>query len=99
MALSVSRYRQQSRYGRVPVQQGGDLKAAKRFIRKALARHGRPEKITIDGSQTNRTAIMQCDAENRLLLAAMPIPHANWPCVGSIMQVYNSKRTEYKRTT
>lgn len=43
-----------------------DLEAAKRFIRKALARHGRLEKISIDGSQTNRTAIMQCDAENRL---------------------------------
>lgn len=43
-----------------------DLQAAKRFIRKALARHGRPEKITIDGSQTNRTAIMQSDAESRL---------------------------------
>jgi len=43
-----------------------DLKAGKRFIRKGLAQHGRPEKITIDGSQTNRMAIMQCDAENRL---------------------------------
>lgn len=46
-----------------------DLQAAKRFLRKALARHGRPERITIDGSQTNRKAIMQCDAENRLLQA------------------------------
>jgi putative transposase len=43
-----------------------DLKAAKRFIRKALAQHGRPEKITIDGSQSNRMAIMQCDAESQL---------------------------------
>lgn len=50
-----------------------DLKAAKRFIRKALARHGRPEKITIDGSQTNRTTIMQCDAENRLRQGGKPI--------------------------
>ncbi len=43
-----------------------DLATAKRFIRKALARHGRPERITIDGSQTNRMAIAQCDAESRL---------------------------------
>jgi len=43
-----------------------DLQAAKRFIYKALARHGRPERINIDGSQTNRMAIIQCDAENRL---------------------------------
>lgn len=50
-----------------------DLKAAKRFIRKALARHGRPEKITIDGSQTNRLAITQCDAENRLRQGGGPI--------------------------
>ncbi|ERI15303.1 hypothetical protein O206_19695 [Ochrobactrum sp. EGD-AQ16] len=40
-----------------------DLEAAKRFIRKVLAHHGRPEKVTIDGSQTKRTATMQCDAE------------------------------------
>ncbi|MBC2887726.1 IS6 family transposase [Ochrobactrum sp. CM-21-5] len=44
-----------------------NLQAAKRFLRKVLTRHGRPKQITIDGSQTNRTAIMQCDAENRLL--------------------------------
>lgn len=29
-----------------------DLLAAKRFIRKALRRHGRPDRIVIDGSQT-----------------------------------------------
>jgi transposase-like protein len=50
-----------------------DLQAAKRFLRKALARHGRPKRITIDGSQTNRTAIMQCDAENRLWRGGHPI--------------------------
>ena len=43
-----------------------DLLAAKRFFRKAFARHGRPERIVIDGSQTNHEAIMACDAENRL---------------------------------
>src|SRR5690606_38854027 len=43
-----------------------DLVAAKRFLRKALTRHGRPEQIVIDGSQTNREAILSCDAESRL---------------------------------
>ena len=43
-----------------------DLVAAKRFLRKALQRHGRPERIVIDGSQTNREAILSCDAESRL---------------------------------
>lgn len=43
-----------------------DLLAAKRFIRKAFARHGRPERIVIDGSQTNHEAIIACDGESRL---------------------------------
>jgi transposase-like protein len=43
-----------------------DLLAAKRFLRKALKRHGRPDRIVIDGSQTNREAIISCDAESRL---------------------------------
>lgn len=30
-----------------------DLSAAKRFLRKAFARHDRPDRIIIDGSQTN----------------------------------------------
>jgi len=43
-----------------------DLPAAKRFLRKALHHHGRPDRIVIDGSQTNQEAIISCDAENRL---------------------------------
>jgi putative transposase len=43
-----------------------NLAAAKRFLRKALNRHGRPERVVIDGSQTNREAILSCDAESRL---------------------------------
>jgi transposase-like protein len=43
-----------------------NLIAAKRFLRKALKRHGRPERIVIDGSQTNREAILSCDSESRL---------------------------------
>jgi transposase-like protein len=43
-----------------------DLPAAKRFLRKALRRHGRPDRIVIDGSQTNREAIISYDAESRL---------------------------------
>ncbi|GLS21033.1 IS6 family transposase [Labrys miyagiensis] len=44
-----------------------DLLAAKRFIRKALRRHGRPERFVIDGSPTNREALIACDSESRLL--------------------------------
>jgi len=43
-----------------------NLAAARRFLRKALKRHGRPERIVIDGSRTNREAILSCHAESRL---------------------------------
>jgi putative transposase len=43
-----------------------NLAAAKRFMRKALKRHGRPERIVIDGSQTNHEAILACDTTDRL---------------------------------
>jgi transposase-like protein len=43
-----------------------NLAAAKRFLRKAIKRHGRPERIVIDGSQTNREAILSCDTTDRL---------------------------------
>jgi transposase-like protein len=42
------------------------LPAAKQFLRKALNRHGRPERIVIDGSQTNREAIISCETANQL---------------------------------
>jgi transposase-like protein len=43
-----------------------NLTAAKRCLRKALKRHGRPERIVIDGSQTNLEAILSCDTADRL---------------------------------
>ena len=43
-----------------------NLTAAKRFLREALKRQGRPERIVIDGSQTNREAILSCDSTDRL---------------------------------
>jgi putative transposase len=66
LAVSLSRDRQQWRYSRVLVQRARNLAAAKRFLRKALKRHGRPERIVIDGSQTNREAILSCDTTNQL---------------------------------
>ena len=43
-----------------------DLLAARRFFRKAIERHGCPERIVIDGSQTNKEAIISCDMISRL---------------------------------
>jgi transposase-like protein len=42
-----------------------DLPAAKRFLRRALDRHGRPDCIVIDGSLTNHQAVISSDAEDR----------------------------------
>jgi transposase-like protein len=43
-----------------------DLTAAKRFLHKAFMQHSRPDRIVIDGSQTNREAILACDVTDRL---------------------------------
>jgi transposase-like protein len=43
-----------------------NLTAAQRFLRMALKRHGRPERIVIDGRQPNYEAILSCDTESRL---------------------------------
>jgi transposase-like protein len=43
-----------------------NLAAAERFLARALKRHGRRERIVIDGSQTNREALLSCDTTNRL---------------------------------
>jgi putative transposase len=43
-----------------------NLSAAKRFLSKPLERHGRPVRIAIDGSQTNREAILSRDATSQL---------------------------------
>ncbi len=43
-----------------------NLTAARRLLRMALKQHGRPERIVIDGSPTNREAILCCDTADRL---------------------------------
>src|SRR5687767_15518030 len=43
-----------------------NLTAAKRFLSKALKRHGRPERIVIDGSQTNRVVLFRKNGEHFL---------------------------------
>src|SRR5690606_8066960 len=45
-----------------PPRRSSDLK---RFLRRVLELHGRPCRIVVDGSQTNREAIISCEAENR----------------------------------
>src|SRR5215471_1143715 len=46
-----------------------DEHAAKRFLTKAIRRHGVPEKITIDGSAANEAAIRSYNAEHGTAIA------------------------------
>ena len=41
-----------------------DEQSAKRFLTKAICRHGMPEKITIDGSAVNEVAIKRYNAQH-----------------------------------
>ncbi|TCQ72941.1 transposase-like protein [Ochrobactrum sp. BH3] len=68
-----------------------DSTAAKRFLRKALARHGRSERITIDGRETNRITILQCDAESRFKQTGKPI------VTGSSKYINNMIEQDHRR--
>lgn len=45
-----------------------DKQAALRFLKKAIRRHGMPEKITIDGSEANASAITSYNKEHGTLI-------------------------------
>lgn len=62
-----------------------DLPAAKRFLRKALERHGRPDRIVIDGSQTNHEAIVFAE----VLLSGIEMVHMM--CKRQARFAYNSR--------
>jgi putative transposase len=54
-----------------------DERAAKRFLTKAIRRHGVPEKITIDGSAANEAAIKSYNAEHGTTIAIRQIKYLN----------------------
>ena len=54
-----------------------DEQAAKRFLTKAIHRHGVPEKITIDGSAANEAAIKSYNAEHGTAIAIRKIKYFN----------------------
>ena len=54
-----------------------DEQAAKRFLTKAIRRHGMPEKITIDGSTANKAAIQRYNAEHGTAMAIRTITYLN----------------------
>jgi len=51
--------------------------AAKRFLTKAIRRHGVPEKITIDGSAANEAAIKSYNEEHGTAIAIRQIKYLN----------------------
>jgi transposase-like protein len=52
-----------------------DEQAAKRFLTKAIRRHGVPEKITIDGSAANEAAIKSYNEEHGAAIAIRKIKY------------------------
>src|SRR5438094_6298108 len=54
-----------------------DEQAAKRFLTKAIRRHGVPEKITIDGSAANEAAIKRYNAEHGTAIEIRQVKHLN----------------------
>jgi len=52
-----------------------DEEAALRFLKKAIRRHGVPEKITIDGSAANEAAIKSYNAEHGTAIAIRKIKY------------------------
>ena len=54
-----------------------DEQAAKRFLTKAIRRHGVPEKITIDGSEANAAAIRSYNAEHGTAIIIRQVKYLN----------------------
>jgi putative transposase len=54
-----------------------DEKAAKRFLTKAIRRHGVPEKITIDGSEANAAAIRSYNKEHGTAIIIRQVKYLN----------------------
>ena len=60
-----------------PLTKERDEQAAKRFLTKAIRRHGVPEKITIDGSAANEAAIKNYNEEHGTTIAIRTIKYLN----------------------
>jgi len=54
-----------------------DEEAALRFLKKAIRRHGVPEKITIDGSAANEAAIKSYNEEHGTAIVIRPVKYLN----------------------
>ena len=73
-------YRAVDKYGQTIdflLTQQRDKKAARRFLNKAISRHGVPEKITIDGSDANAAAIKSYNKDHGTSIEIRQIKYLN----------------------
>ena len=54
-----------------------DKKAARRFLNKAIGRNGAPDKITIDGSEANASAIKSYNDEHGVSIEIRQVKYLN----------------------
>ena len=69
-----------------------DEQAAKRFLTKAIRRHGVPEKITIDGSAANEAAIKSYNEEHGTATAIRKVKYLN-----NIVEIVFAQLTKTRR--
>jgi len=69
-----------------------DAHAAKRFLTKAIRRHGVPEKMTIEGSAANEAAIKSDNAEHGTAIAIRMITYLN-----NIVEIVFTQLTKRRR--
>jgi putative transposase len=73
-------YRAMDKYGQTIdflLTEHRDTEAALRFLKKAIHRHGVPEKITIDGSEANEAAIKRYNEEHGTAIEIRQIKYLN----------------------
>jgi transposase-like protein len=54
-----------------------DKAAARRFVEKAIAHHGQPDSVTIDGSPANLAALHDINAERKAPIAIRQVKYLN----------------------
>jgi transposase-like protein len=69
-----------------------DERAAKRFLTKAIRRHGVPEKITIDGSAANKAAIESYNEDHGTAIEIRQITYLN-----NIVEIVFAQLTKTRR--
>ena len=64
-----------------------DEEAARRFLKKAIGRHGVPEKITIDGSAANEAAIKSYNKEHGTAIVIRQVKYLNPSCYLQVTEI------------